>query len=52
MRHWRLVGTITGWQGTASVIYYSVYVATPFYKDTYGLTSFEVGLTITALTIS
>ena len=52
MRHWRLVGTITGWQVTASVIYYSVYVATPFFKDTYGLTAFEVGLTITALTIS
>ena len=52
MRHWRLVGTITGWQVTASVIYYSVYVATPFFKQTYGLTAFEVGLTITALTVS
>lgn len=52
MRHWRLIGAITSWQVTASIIYYAVYVSTPFFKRAYELTAFEVGLTIAALTIS
>ena len=48
---WQTVGLITTWQIAASVCYYAVFAAGPFFRDAFGLSRFEVGLTVTALTL-
>lgn len=49
--YWRTVGLVTGWQIAASICYYAVFAATPFFRDIYGLDRFAVGLVVTALTL-
>ena len=48
---WQTVGLITTWQIAASICYYAVFAAGPFFRDAFGLSRFEVGLTVTALTL-
>jgi MFS family permease len=48
---WQTVGLVTAWQIAASVCYYAVFAAGPFFRDAFGLSRFEVGLTVTALTL-
>lgn len=47
----RTVGVVLSWQVAASVCYYAVFAATPFFRETFGLSRFLVGLVITALTL-
>ncbi|MBX0297109.1 MFS transporter [Haloarcula nitratireducens] len=49
--YWRIVSLVTLWQVSASVCYYTVFAATPFFRDVFGLSRFEVGLVITGLTL-
>jgi len=49
--YWRTVSLITLWQIAASICYYAVFAATPFFRDAFGLSRFEVGLVVTALTL-
>ena len=49
--YWRTVSLITLWQVAASICYYAVFAATPFFRDAFGLSRFEVGLVVTALTL-
>lgn len=49
--YWRLVSLVTLWQVAASICYYTVFAATPFFQDTFGLSRFEIGLVITGLTL-
>lgn len=49
--YWRTVSLITVWQIAASICYYSVFAATPFFRDTYGLSRFSVGVIVTMLTL-
>ncbi len=49
--YWRTVSLITLWQVSASICYYTVFAATPFFRDAFGLSRFEVGLVVTALTL-
>ena len=48
---WRTVGLVTTWQIAASICYYAVFAAGPFFRDAFALSRFEVGLTVTALTL-
>ena len=48
---YRLVSLILGWQFTASVCYYAVFAATPFFRDELGLSGAAVGLVVSALTL-
>lgn len=48
--YWRTVSLVTSWQVSASICYYAVFAATPFFRDAFGLTRFEVGLVVTTLT--
>ena len=48
---WRALGSILGWQITASVCYYAVFAATPFLREGFGISRFGVGLVVTALTL-
>ncbi|MDS0474847.1 MFS transporter [Natrinema sp. 1APR25-10V2] len=50
-RFWRIVLTVTGWHIVASVCYYAIYAGTPLFRDAFSLSSFEVGLVISALTL-
>ncbi|WP_254763048.1 MFS transporter [Natrinema marinum] len=50
-RFWRIVLTVTGWHIAASVCYYAIYAGTPLFRDAFSLSSFEVGLVISALTL-
>ncbi len=50
-RFGRLVGIVFGWQVAASLCYYAVFAATPFFREAFGLSRFLVGFTITALTL-
>ncbi|NUC71202.1 MFS transporter [Haloterrigena sp. SYSU A558-1] len=49
--YWRTVSLVTLWQVSASVCYYTVFAATPFFRDEFGLSRFAVGLVVTALTL-
>ena len=48
---WQTVGLVTTWQIAASICYYAVFAAGPFFRDAFGLSRFGVGLTVTALTL-
>ncbi|SDR35519.1 MFS transporter [Natronobacterium texcoconense] len=48
--YWRTVLLVTLWQISASICYYSVFAATPFFRDTFGLSRFWVGVVVTTLT--
>lgn len=47
----RLVGLVTGWHVAASICFYAVSAATPFFRDEFGLTGLQIGLIITTLMI-
>jgi MFS family permease len=47
----KTVATVTLWQVAASVCYYTVFAATPFFRATFGLDGFRVGLVVTTLTL-
>ena len=47
----RALGAILAWQVTASTCYYAVFASTPFLRDAFALSRFEVGLVVTALTL-
>jgi len=49
--YWRTVSLVTLWQVSASICYYTVFAATPFFRDAFGLSRFEVGLVVTTLTL-
>jgi MFS family permease len=49
--YWRTVSLVTLWQVSASVCYYTVFAATPFFRDVFGLSRFRVGLVVTVLTL-
>ena len=49
--HWRTVSLVTGWQVAASLCYYTVFAATPFFRSAFGLSRFEVGIVVTILTL-
>lgn len=49
--YWRTVSVVTMWQVSASICYYTVFAATPFFRDVFGLSRFAVGLVITGLTL-
>lgn len=49
--YWRTVTLITLWQVSASICYYTIFAATPFFRDAFGLTRFEVGIVVTMLTL-
>ena len=49
--YWRTVSLITLWQVSASICYYTVFAATPFFRDVFGLSRFAVGLVVTGLTL-
>jgi predicted MFS family arabinose efflux permease len=48
---YRVVGLVFVWQLAASICYYAVFAATPFFRDQFGLSGAEVGLVITSLTL-
>lgn len=48
---WRVVGLVTTWQVAASICYYTVFAATPLFRETFALSRFEVGFVVTALTL-
>ncbi len=47
----RTVSLVTAWQVAASVCYYTVFAATPFFRDAFGLSRFEVGIVVTVLSL-
>jgi len=49
--YWRTVLLVTLWQASASVCYYAVFAATPFFRDVFELTRFDVGIVVTTLTL-
>ena len=49
--YWRTVLLVTLWQVSASICYYTIFAATPFFRDVFGLSRFEVGLVVTGLTL-
>lgn len=49
--YWRTVSLVTMWQVAASICYYAVFAATPFFRDAFELSRFEVGIVITGLTL-
>ena len=48
---WRTVLLVTTWQIAASICYYAVFAATPFFRDAFDLSRFSVGLVVTTLTL-
>lgn len=48
---YRLASIVLLWQLAASVCYYAVFAATPFFVDQFGLTGTTVGFVVTALTL-
>ncbi len=48
---WRTVLLVTTWQIAASICYYTIFAATPFFRDAFGLSRFSVGIVVTALTL-
>lgn len=49
--YWRTVSLVTTWQVSASICYYAVFAATPFFRDAFGLSRFHVGIVVTTLTL-
>lgn len=49
--YWRTVSLVSLWQVSASICYYTVFAATPFFRDAFGLSRFTVGFIVTALTL-
>jgi len=49
--YWRTVSLVTVWQISASICYYSVFAATPFFRDAFGLSRFSVGVVVTMVTL-
>ncbi|WP_306052267.1 MFS transporter [Natronococcus wangiae] len=49
--YWRTVSLVTTWQVAASICYYTVFAATPFFRGEFGLSRFQVGFVVTALTL-
>lgn len=49
--YWRTIAIVTLWQVAASICYYTVFAATPFFRDVFELSRFSVGLVVTALTL-
>lgn len=49
--YWRTVGLILLWQIAASLCYYAVYAATPFFRDAFGLSRFLVRIVIMVVTL-
>ncbi len=49
--YWRTVSLVTLWQLSASACYYTVFAATPFFRDVFGLSRLTVGFVVTALTL-
>lgn len=49
--YWRTVSLVTVWQVSASICYYAVFAATPFFRDIFGLSRFSVGIVVTVLTL-
>jgi len=50
-RSWRGVTAVAAWQVVASAAYYAVFAATSSFRDTYGLSGFEVGLVVSVMTL-
>lgn len=48
---WVTVSLVTLWQVSASLCYYAVFAATPFFRDVFGLSRTAVGVVIAALTL-
>lgn len=48
---YRIVSLVFAWQLAASICYYAVFAATPFFRDQFGLSGTEVGLVVTSLTL-
>jgi predicted MFS family arabinose efflux permease len=49
--YWRTVSLVTLWQVAASICYYTVFAATPFFRSSFGLSRFAVGLVVSVLTL-
>ncbi|WP_335998753.1 MFS transporter [Halorientalis halophila] len=49
--YWWTVSLVSLWQVAASICYYTVFAATPFFRDAFGLTRFTVGFVLAALTL-
>jgi MFS family permease len=47
----RIVSLVFLWQLAASICYYAVFAATPFFRDQFGLSGTAVGLVVTSLTL-
>ncbi len=47
----RLVALVTGWQVVASACYYSLFAASTFLRESFGVSRFLVGVAITTLTL-
>jgi MFS family permease len=45
---WRGVGVVSGWQVTASLCFYSIFAATAFVRESFGVSRALVGFSITA----
>lgn len=46
---WRGVSLVTGWQLTASLCFYTIFAATAFVRDTFGVSRALTGLAVTAV---
>jgi predicted MFS family arabinose efflux permease len=51
MRFRRVLSLVFLWQLAASVCYYAVFAATPFFRDQYTLSGAQVGIVLTALSL-
>lgn len=49
--YWRTVSLVTLWQVAASICYYSVFAATPFLRDAFGLSRLSVGVVVTVISL-
>ncbi|ATW87066.1 sugar phosphate permease [Halohasta litchfieldiae] len=47
----RILSLVFLWQLAASICYYTVFAATPFFRDEFGLSGAQVGLVLTALSL-
>ena len=48
-QYWKIVSSITIWHVAASICFYMVSAGTPFFRDVFELSGFEVGVIITVL---
>ncbi len=51
MNHRRTISLVFLWQLAASICYYAVFAATPFFRDEFGLSGTAVGIVVTVLTL-